>query len=166
MTAVLSFWDADGTGLHRLPVQKGAALSGKTMGTSYHIKVVAGLFTSGADLQRQIDNRLAAINQSMSTYDPASEISRFQCVQFSGSNPFRHPMIFSTCCRWPPRFTNSPMEPGTGPWIPLINLWGFGRKGAVNRIPDENEINRPWPMWDSIGSVWTRRVPSPRRIPP
>ena len=43
------------------------ALSGKTMGTTYHIKVVAGWLTSGKDLQKKIDARLAVINRSMSS---------------------------------------------------------------------------------------------------
>jgi thiamine biosynthesis lipoprotein len=73
--------------------KKELRLSGKTMGTTYHIKVVTGLFTSGADLQAQIDNRLAAINRSMSTYDPGSEISRFNGIDsasesFSPSDDF------------------------------------------------------------------------------
>jgi thiamine biosynthesis lipoprotein len=49
--------------------QKELKITGKTMGTTYHIKVVAGLFTSADKLQQQIDQRLAEINESMSTYD-------------------------------------------------------------------------------------------------
>ena len=33
-------------------------LTGKTMGTTYHVKVVLGLFTSGDKLKKQIDDRL------------------------------------------------------------------------------------------------------------
>ena len=55
-------------------------ISGKTMGTTYHITVVAGPFTSISRLQKAVDGRLSAINRSMSTYDPASEISRFNAI--------------------------------------------------------------------------------------
>jgi thiamine biosynthesis lipoprotein len=65
-------------------LKKEVAFSGKTMGTTYHIKVVAGLFTRAADLQKKIDARLEEINQSMSTFRKDSEISRFNADQKVG----------------------------------------------------------------------------------
>lgn len=114
-------------------------LSGKTMGTTYHIKVVAGLLTSGADIQRQIDTRLAAINKSMSTYDPSSEISRFNAIQstaesFSPSDDFLTVLRVAATLH---RLTDGAWD---GTLDPLVNLWGFGRKGAVNQIPNDSEI--------------------------
>lgn len=116
-------------------------LTGQTMGTTYHIRVVAGLFTSGSDLQRQIDRRLATINKSMSTYDPESEISRFNAIQstsmvFSPSDDFLHVLQVAAELH---RLTDGAWD---GTLDPLINLWGFGRKGAVERIPDEDEIRQ------------------------
>jgi thiamine biosynthesis lipoprotein len=121
--------------------KKELRLSGKTMGTTYHIKVVAGLFTSGADLQAQIDNRLAAINRSMSTYDPGSEISRFNGIDsasesFSPSDDFLNVLKVSAELY---RLTDGAWD---GTLDPLVNLWGFGRKGTVNRIPGDDDINR------------------------
>jgi FAD:protein FMN transferase len=121
--------------------QKELRLSGKTMGTSYHIKVVAGLFTSGADLQKQIDNRLTAINQSMSTYDPGSEISRFNDIEstsesFSPSDDFLNVLQVAAELH---QLTDGAWD---GTLDPLINLWGFGRKGAVDRIPGDDDIDR------------------------
>ncbi|WP_319406198.1 FAD:protein FMN transferase [uncultured Desulfosarcina sp.] len=114
-------------------------LSGKTMGTTYHIKVVAGLLTSGAEIQRQIDIRLAAINKSMSTYDSSSEISRFNAIQstaesFSPSDDFLHVLQVAATLH---RLTGGAWD---GTLDPLVNLWGFGRKGAVNHIPNDSEI--------------------------
>lgn len=114
-------------------------LSGKTMGTTYHIKVVAGLFTSGAEIQRQIDNRLAAINKSMSTYDPSSEISRFNAIRstaesFSPSDDFLNVLRVAATLH---RLTDGAWD---GTLDPLVNLWGFGRKGAANHIPNDREI--------------------------
>ncbi len=116
-------------------------LSGQTMGTFYHIKVVAGLFTSGTDLQRQIDNRLADINRSMSTYDPESEISRFNAIRstseaFTPSDDFLNVLHVAAELH---RLTDGAWD---GTLDPLITLWGFGRKGTVDRIPDDDDIDR------------------------
>jgi FAD:protein FMN transferase len=114
-------------------------LSGKTMGTTYHIKVVSGWFTSGTDLQRSIDNRLAAINKSMSTYDPTSEISRFNAIEsasdaFSPSDDFLNVLQVAAVLH---KLTEGAWD---GTLDRLVNLWGFGRNGTVSRIPNGNEI--------------------------
>jgi thiamine biosynthesis lipoprotein len=119
--------------------KKELRLSGKTMGTTYHIKVVAGLFTSGTDLQRQIDKRLADINRSMSTYDPESEISRFNAIRstsdvFTPSDDFLNVMRVAAELH---RLTEGAWD---GTLDPLITLWGFGRKGTVDRIPEDDAI--------------------------
>lgn len=121
--------------------QKELRLSGKTMGTTYHIKVVAGLFTSGADLQRQIDNRLDTINKSMSTYDPTSEISRFNAIEstsesFSPSDDFLNVLQVAAELH---RLTDGAWD---GTLDPLVNLWGFGRHGTVNHVPDDRDIRQ------------------------
>ncbi len=65
-------------------IQKEVQLSGKTMGTTYHITLVAGYFLDTAGLQTKIDKRLEDINRSMSTYIKDSEISRFNAWEFAG----------------------------------------------------------------------------------
>jgi thiamine biosynthesis lipoprotein len=117
------------------------ALTGKTMGTTYHIKVVAGLFASAEKLQRQIDERLVTINRSMSTFDPTSEISRFNAIQttdetFSPSTDFLNVLKVAAEIY---RLTDGAWD---GTLDPLITLWGFGRKGTVSKIPDETEIDQ------------------------
>lgn len=115
-------------------------LSGKTMGTTYHIKVVVGWFSSGSDLQRQIDERLAAINKSMSTYDPDSEISRFNAIRadkrFSPSADFFKVLRVAAELH---RITGGAWD---GTLDPLVNLWGFGRRGTVARVPADDEIHQ------------------------
>ena len=116
-------------------------LSGKTMGTTYHIKVVTGWLTSGTDLQRQIDDRLAAINKSMSTYDPTSEISRFNAIttaneSFSPSADLLEVLRVAAELH---RLTDGAWD---GTLDPLVNLWGFGRNGSVSQVPDEREIRQ------------------------
>ena len=113
--------------------KKELQLSGKTMGTFYHIKVVAGMFTDKAGLQKKIDDRLVQINKSMSTYDPESEISRFNAMDaahasFSPSNDFLAVLQVAAEVY---RLTDGAWD---GTLDPLINLWGFGRKGTFDRI--------------------------------
>ena len=121
--------------------QKELRLAGKTMGTTYTIKVVTGWLTSGADIQAQIDNRLAAINRSMSTYDPASEISRFNALAspddaLAVSDDFIN--VLQVAARLY-RLTDGAWD---GTLDPLINLWGFGRHGPATGIPAEPDIRQ------------------------
>lgn len=116
-------------------------LSGKTMGTTYHIKVVTGWLTSGADLQRQIDDRLAAINKSMSTYDPTSEISRFNAIT-TANEPFSPSADLLEVLRVAAELHRLTDGAWDGTLDPLVNLWGFGRKGTVSTVPDEREIRQ------------------------
>ncbi len=58
-------------------------ISGPTMGTSYHILWVGQDQNAAAGIQSQIDQRLAEINRSMSTYDPDSELSKLNQVQLA-----------------------------------------------------------------------------------
>jgi thiamine biosynthesis lipoprotein ApbE len=64
--------------------KKEVQLSGKTMGTTYHISLVAGNFFNPASLKARIDQRLEEINRSMSTYRKDSEISRFNTSTRTG----------------------------------------------------------------------------------
>ncbi|MCK7503827.1 MAG: FAD:protein FMN transferase [Desulfobacterales bacterium] len=52
-------------------------LTGRTMGTTYAVTVVAGPFGSVEGLQARIDRRLEEINRAISPYRADSEISRF-----------------------------------------------------------------------------------------
>ena len=115
--------------------------SGKTMGTTYHIKVVAGWFTSGSDLQKQIDDRLLAINRSMSTYDPTSEISRFN-VTASTTEAFTPSDDFLNVLKVAAKLYKLTDGAWDGTLDPLITLWGFGRKGASDRMPEKEEIQQ------------------------
>ncbi|MBU0987308.1 MAG: FAD:protein FMN transferase [Proteobacteria bacterium] len=113
--------------------------SGKTMGTIYHITVVAGYFNSSAGLQPAIDRRLEAINQSMSTYRKDSEISRFNAFErigekFAVSDDFWQVM---TVARKIYELTEGAWD---GTVRPLVNLWGFYRAKNIPEIPGQAEI--------------------------
>ncbi|PID40274.1 MAG: hypothetical protein CR984_04075 [Proteobacteria bacterium] len=123
-----------------LPQQE-LRLRGKTMGTTYNIKVVAGWLTSRGDLQARIDARLASINRSMSTYDPNSEISRFNgmasTTEFLAiSDDFYNVLQVAAELH---RLTDGAWD---GTLDPLINLWGFGRRQTAGTVPDEESIRQ------------------------
>jgi len=112
-------------------------LAGRTMGTTYTVKVVTGTFGSVAGLQTKIDRRLDEINRSMSPYLKDSEISRFNRFQEVGaefpiSADFLHVMQLAA------RIYGLSEGAWDGTVNPLVDLWGFGRSGrADNRPPAE-----------------------------
>ena len=61
-------------------IQNEVEFSGKTMGTVYHIKIVAGFFDNTEGLKQKIEMKLEEINNSMSTFRENSEISRFNAL--------------------------------------------------------------------------------------
>ena len=119
-------------------VQKEVSLSGRTMGTFYHIKVVAGYFEDLSGLQTRIDARLEEINQSMSTYRPQSEISRFNKL------PPNESMAASDDFLKVLRVARKIYSLSAGAWDgtvkPLVNLWGFGNARPLEKAPSEEEI--------------------------
>jgi thiamine biosynthesis lipoprotein len=121
--------------------QKELRLAGETMGTTYHVKVVGGWLTSASDLQTKIDDRLAAINRSLSAYDPDSEISRFNALATTDESiPVSDDFINVL------KVAAKLHELTDGAWDgtldPLINLWGFGRQGSARAVPEETDIQQ------------------------
>ncbi|MDH5609252.1 MAG: FAD:protein FMN transferase, partial [Cyclobacteriaceae bacterium] len=95
-------------------------IAGQTMGTiPYHIKYK----TKGErDYKPSIDSLLVAFNQSLSTYLPASEISRFNradTLVFESS--LFYPVLSKS--RHVYEATGGAFDPTIGP---LVNAWGFG----------------------------------------
>ena len=108
------------------------------MGTTYAVTVMGDKTVDEALLKLKIDARLAEINQSMSIFSPLSEISQFN------AKPAHTPFTVS------PDFTQV-MEQGSrlytltgGAWDgtirPLVDLWGFGTKSAIESLPDPKQI--------------------------
>lgn len=120
-------------------LQKEVSFSGKTMGTTYHITVVTGCFSSTKDLKDPIDQRLEDINNSMSTFRKDSEISRFNANQNTGEK-FKISDDFFTVMT----VAKTVYELTGGAWDgtvkPLENLWGFGNSENKKRIPAQSEI--------------------------
>jgi len=114
-------------------------LTGSTMGTGYIVKYrhVSDVPSVEA-MQAEIEQQLAEINQSMSTYDADSELSRFN---HSGSTewvPVSAPLFtVLTAALEIGRQSEGVFDVTIGP---LVNLWGFGPENRTQDIPNADEI--------------------------
>ena len=115
-------------------------LQGETMGTYYSIKLVySPLDRQGLEeLEKSIKAELDAVEGSMSTYDSDSEISAFNRApaeqSFALSDEFVRLLTdaLAIC-----RLTDGAFDPTVGP---LVDLWGFGKKGRSREMPSEKQI--------------------------
>ncbi len=106
-------------------------ISGETMGTTYRITY---LDAESRDFQDAVDSLLVLFNESLSTYIPDSELSRFNqgdTLDF-GSTYLPHVLeaskkVFDQ--------TEGSFDPTVGP---LVNVWGFGPGGP--ELKDSVEI--------------------------
>ncbi|WP_102797492.1 FAD:protein FMN transferase [Bowmanella denitrificans] len=121
------------------PAPSETALSGKTMGTTYHIKFVNHQGLDEQQLQADIDAALALVNKQMSTYDPDSELSRFN--QWQSSEPFPLSAQTLSVMREAKRLgqiSAGKLDVTVGP---LVNLWGFGPKARPEHVPEQQVID-------------------------
>lgn len=115
------------------------AISGRTMGTTYHIKVVAGYLTRLDTLKQAIEQRLVEVNASMSTFQGDSEISRFNALADTTTYmPVSE--SFYRVVEIGARLHQITQGAWDGTIDPLVTLWGFGRAPQPQRIPDAAEI--------------------------
>lgn len=114
------------------------SFSGPTMGTRYTVSVASDRFFDVVSVQRRVDERLVQINQRMSTYDPESELSRFNRLNnndwFSVSPETAK--VVATALEIAER-TSGAFDPTVGP---VVNLWGFGPDKSRMVLPEEEEI--------------------------
>ena len=116
--------------------QKERTISGKTMGTTYHVKVISGALTNMDKVQQQVDERLEQINHSMSTYRDDSEITLFNNSKTVGK-PFAISGDFLKVMEVARQLYEQTQGAWDGTVNPLVNLWGFGRSGDLTRIPSK-----------------------------
>ncbi len=116
-------------------------LEGQTMGTSYHITIVAEpgkpLGEDSVALQADIDAQLVLINQHMSTYIADSELMLLNTAANDEwhyvSEPLREVLAISEKIS---RKSGGAFDITVGP---LVNLWGFGPQKR-DSLPSPEEI--------------------------
>ena len=115
--------------------------SGRTMGTTYTVKVVRGHFHLDTGLQEKIDERLEEINRSMSTYLVDSEISRFNRLT-PADGKIRISRDFMQVMQIAQKIFLLSDGAWDGTVKPLIDLWGFGPAETRDAPPAEKEIRQ------------------------
>lgn len=116
-------------------------VQGRTMGTTWAVTVADPPRGFDADvLTRNIETVLAAVNKEMSTYDPESEISRFNAAPGDGAwfpvsarfaDTTARALAFS-------ELSQGAFDPTVGP---LVNLWGFGPEATAADLPSDADID-------------------------
>ncbi|MBP0603860.1 FAD:protein FMN transferase [Aeromonas sanarellii] len=115
------------------PAPTQTRIQGSTMGTYYAVTLSDPFPGGQGALQQEVETLLARLNQEISTYDPASLISRFN--QGTGQPPQVIPATMAKIVQQgmdAGRLTRGALDVTVGP---LVNLWGFG--------PDKRPTQRP-----------------------
>ena len=126
-------------------------LNGRTMGTTYSIKVIDfdRHIISSNQLQLKIDSVLLSINEQMSTYISDSEISIFNRPSTKSIVPSKE---FLTVLQFSEALANSTSGLFDITVGPLIQLWGFSNYNYEWLPPSEVKINQ---LLDHIGiNTW------------
>jgi thiamine biosynthesis lipoprotein len=123
---------------------------GSTMGTSYSVtltgKIKSEAYTA---LAKQIEVELAEINRQMSTWDPESEISRFN--RSTNISPFSCSDAFASVVHRALELSQNTAGAFDPTLQPLLNLWGFGSEGEEDRVPSTEEIR-----WVKAQTGWQK----------
>lgn len=114
-------------------------ISGKTMGTTFQVKIARpnGRLQE-KDIENEINRLLEEVNRQMSTYRPDSEITQFnqsRTTDWVGvARDFSYVLSVSQqISRW----SNGAFDITVGP---LVNVWGFGPDKVPIRIPSEDTL--------------------------
>lgn len=115
-------------------------ISGKTMGTSYHITLSTNQ-NNLSTIQSKIDQKLLDINKSMSTYDDSATIMAFNRA------PKDTPVVIDDDFVQVLRDSQQIFSASKGAFDPtvkpLVDLWGFGRDLTIERLqspPTKQEV--------------------------
>lgn len=114
-------------------------LSGATMGTTWSVTLHS--LPDGVDLAKlksQLQAQLDRINRLMSTYDPESEISRFNVQTSDGWFALsRETAQVIELSQQISELTGGSFDVSVGP---LVELWGFGASPRGEQLPTEAQV--------------------------
>jgi thiamine biosynthesis lipoprotein len=121
------------------PQPSSERIVGETMGTTYDVTVTRspdGIRRS--DLESTVDAVLAAINRHLSTYDPSSEISRFNANPGTDWIPVSAVLLDAVMQSARVSLaTDGAFDITVGP---IVQAWGFGSAAEVAADPPSNEL--------------------------
>lgn len=117
------------------------AFDGSTMGTTYNVKIAFLPQNVTLDeVRREAAAVLAAVNARMSTYDPKSELSRWNAsssTDWFDVSPETAEVVNAALHIG--HYSNGALDVTVGP---LVNLWHFGPdKRSLEQIPSQAEID-------------------------
>ena len=122
------------------PREQTVALAGSTMGTTWSVQIPhPDPDLDQVSLYEDIAAVLAELNARMSTYDPDSELSRFNADGTTEWFPVSVELVrLVDQALAVSRLTDGAFDVTVGP---LVNLWGFGPEAHPDAIPPRAEID-------------------------
>lgn len=117
-----------------------AELTGSTMGTTWSVKWTGDPASPADDLHSRIQSRLADINRLMSTYDPESELSRFNRSETTDWFPVsaETALVVARALEIA-ELSGGAFDPTVGP---LVNLWSFGPDRRTFAPPADEDLQQ------------------------
>lgn len=113
-------------------------LSGRTMGTTYNVKYISLENVEPRTLQQKIDKELVHVNKLMSTYDPNSELSKFNQSDSVEFQPLSDAtLLVMREAQRIGEMSEGYLDVTVGP---LVNLWGFGPNAKPETIPTPEQV--------------------------
>ncbi len=104
---------------------------GVVWGTTYHI-----VYKSDRDLSDSIVAEMRNVELALSMFDPASNVSQINARSTCIASPYLK-SVMSVAKR-----VHSAAGGMFDPTVaPLVDLWGFGRKGSETPVPDSDQIS-------------------------
>jgi FAD:protein FMN transferase len=113
-------------------------LSGETMGTTWSVVLRPATAVDTAELKQQLQDLLDHINALMSTYDPDSEVSRFNRQTASGWFDLSdETFTVVALAQEISAQSGGAFDISVGP---LVDLWGFGAKEPEQAPPADDRL--------------------------
>ena len=112
-------------------------MKGLTMGTSYVVKVVSNKNIDSGKIKYSIDSILVKLNEQMSTWDPKSEISKFN--RWESLEPYNVSEQFYEVVESALHLSKKTNGMFDATVFDLLSLWGFG-PNPKSGIPDKKNI--------------------------
>lgn len=110
------------------------------MGTFYQVKILDATPDQEKDVRSGVEERLETVNRLMSNWKSDSDVSRFNIlVNADAIEVDPHTAVVVRRALEIAGETEGAFEPTLGP---LIELWGFGAKGATVTFPSDADIEK------------------------